>query len=178
MYDLGIKASCASKLVVKCNNSFNNRIFWTVSGQFGKAKISIGDIQIPKRNEMVYATVLGGRLIGIGHNNLMLYHNSLNIPLPPTKSTFQEAQYSLLLACEEMAKISMIEAKKELCTLKGIDENDTVGIVASYDGAYQTRGGDTVDMHLRVQSLLILGKWFLTVSLAIPVWSVHDLKMI
>lgn len=121
----------------------------SVSGQFGKTEISIGEIQNSKENEMIYASILGDRLIGIGHNYLMLYHNSLNIPLPLTKSTFQEAQYSLLLACEEMAKISMNEAKKELCRMKLIDENDTVSIVASYNVATQTRCGNSGVGHSR-----------------------------
>lgn len=141
LYELGKKASCTSRLLLKCSKCFSHKIFWSFSGFFGSTKISVGNIQIAKRNYMVYSSILGGRLIGIGHNSLSHYHNSINIPLPPSGPTYVDSRYCHVLAAEEIAKLSMDTAKKVLCNLHEINESENVYIVTSYDGAYLHHGG-------------------------------------
>ena len=47
--------------------------FWSVGGKY-HAKIQVGNQQIRKRNELLYGSILGGRLIGVRISKLELYH--------------------------------------------------------------------------------------------------------
>lgn len=133
------KISCTSYLLLRCDNCNNYKRFWSVSECF-RNKIQINDeVSIPKRNDMVYSTILGGRLIGC--NSLTLYHTSLNIPSPPSQQSYFLAQKSLVLAAEYLANASMDKAKYELCDIHGVNRDDRVEVIASYDGAYQQRSG-------------------------------------
>ena len=79
LFDRGTKASCASLLMIRCKKCYISKSFWSVSGKFGKKKLSLpeGDTHISKRNDMVYSSVLGARLVGLGNEKLKLYHASL-----------------------------------------------------------------------------------------------------
>ena len=89
--------SCSTKdLMFRCSSCFATRSFWSVSGKWTKKSIQVGDKMIPKRNDTVYASVLGRRIIGIGENKLRLYHGALNIPHPPVHSTFKSQSLLLL----------------------------------------------------------------------------------
>ena len=140
-YDRRIKASCASYIMLRCNKCYNSRTFWSVSGKF-EHDIHFGDQTIRKRNDMVYSTVLGGRIIGIGESKLNFYHAILNIPPPPSRRVFHHVQKDILIAAEFVATQSMITAKDQLIALLGTNpETNCVHAIASYDGAYQMRSG-------------------------------------
>lgn len=66
---------------------------------------------------MVYSSILGGRLIGIGINSIALYQASMNIQRPPNPTNFIQAQSSILRAPEYKAIESMTKAKIGLCDL-------------------------------------------------------------
>ena len=107
-----------------------------------KLSLSEGDTHISKRNDMVYSSVLGARLVGLGNEKLKLYHASLNIPSPPPRATFALVQRDILIAAEEEARKCMDSAKLELENIFGLDTvSGGVHCVASYDGAYQMRSG-------------------------------------
>ena len=92
------------------------------------------------RNDMVYSSILGGRLVVIGLDKLSLYHATLNIPSPP--SHFSSAQRDILVGAEQVARESMVRAKMELESIyKLVFSNNNIHYVASYDGAYQLRSG-------------------------------------
>ena len=91
LFDKGTQAGAAKYLMFRYSSCFETRSFWSVSGKWTK-NIQVGEKMIPKRNDTVYASVLGGRIIGIGENKRRLYHGALNIPHPPIHSTFREIQ--------------------------------------------------------------------------------------
>ena len=131
--------SCATQLMFRCAKCFATRTFWSVSGYF-RSSIQLGDKKISKRNDIMYSSVLGGRLAGIGEPNLRLYHAAMNIPPPPTGPSFQRIQKDLLIAAEYVANMSMMEAKIGLESILGINPlTNCVHAVVSYDGAYQIR---------------------------------------
>ena len=70
---------------------------------------------------MVYSSVLGARLVGLGNEKLKLYHASLNIPSPPSRATFALVQRDILIAAEEEARKCMDSAKLELENIFGLD---------------------------------------------------------
>ena len=125
---------------MQCNCCGIKNGYWSVSGKF-RQKIPIGGRQITKRNALVYNCILGGRLIGVGHNKLGMYHAALNIPSPSTPRIFAKAQADLLIAVNFAAEQSMKEAVSELRTFLNIRSSDHLKILASYDGAYQQRSG-------------------------------------
>ena len=125
---------------MQCNCCGIKNGYWSVSGKF-RQKIPIGGSQITKRNALVYNCILGGRLIGVGHNKLGMYHAALNIPSPSTPRIFAKAQADLLIAVNFAAEQSMKEAVSELRTFLNIRSSYHLKILASYDGAYQQRSG-------------------------------------
>ena len=79
-----------------------------MSGRFGSS-IEVGSGKhISKRNSTVYASVLGGRLIGVGYDRLSLYHACLGIPSCPTASTFSKVEVDILAAAESIASIDYL----------------------------------------------------------------------
>ena len=139
LYQKSFFLSCATQLMFRCKKCFANRTFWSVSGFF-KTKIELGDKKISIRNDMIYASVLGGRLAGIGEPALRLYHSALNIPPPPVGSSFQHIQQDLVIASEYVANNSMMRAKTGLEVIFGTNPlTNCVHAVVSFDGAYQIR---------------------------------------
>ena len=139
LYQKPYHLSCATQLMSRCTQCLANRTFWSVSGYF-RSNIQMGDKQISKRNDIMYSSVLGGRLVGMGEPNLRLYHACMNIPPPPTGPSFQRIQKDLLIASEYVANYSMMRAKIELENIYGINPlTNSVHAVVSYDGAYQIR---------------------------------------
>ena len=45
---------------------------------------------------MVYSSILGDSLVGIGFDKLFPYHATLNIPSPPYRKIFTSAQRDIL----------------------------------------------------------------------------------
>ena len=136
----------------RCKKCFVNRTFWSVSGFF-KSKIQQGDKKITKRNDMMYANVLGGRLAGIGEPALRLYHAALNIPPPPVGSSFQHIQQDLLIASEFVANNSMMRAETGLEVIFGTNSlTNCVHAVISFDRVYQIR---SKERRRRLQLLLL-----------------------
>ena len=139
LYQKSYNLSCATQLMLRCTKCFASRTFWSVSGYF-RSSIPIGDKTVSKRNDLMYSSVLGGRLAGIGEPNLMRYHASMNIPPPPDAASFLNIQKDLLIASEYVANNSMLKAKNGLETILGINPlTKCVHAVVSYDGAYQIR---------------------------------------
>ena len=81
------KSGCALYIDMACNYCQVQSSYWTVSEKF-RERIPIGDKQIAKRNTMMYSSILGGRLIGIGKKKLMLYHAAMNLPRLPHPVAF------------------------------------------------------------------------------------------
>ena len=139
LYQKSYHLSCATQLMFRCNNCLTNRTFWSVSGYF-RSSIQLGEKMISKRNDIMYSSVLGGRLVGMGEPNLRLYHASMNLPPPPNGASFQRIQKDLLIASEYVANISMMKAKIGLEAIFGINPlTNCVHGVVSFDGAYQIR---------------------------------------
>ena len=139
LYQKSYHLSCATQLIFRCTKCFASRTFWSVSGYF-RSSIQLGDKKISKRNDIMYSSVLGGRLAGLGEANLRLYHAAMNIPPPPVGASFQNIQRDLLLASEYVANNSMMNAKIGLESILGINPlTNCVHAVVSYDGAYQIR---------------------------------------
>ena len=91
---------------------------------------------------MVYSSILGCRLIGIGLEKLSLYHATSNIPSPPSRFIYSSAQRDILVGAEQVARESMDRARIELESIyKLVSSNNRVHCVASYDGSYQLRSG-------------------------------------
>ena len=107
LFDSGQKESCATFLILRCNSCHYSRSFWSVSGTFGKSSVSVSASKIRMRNDMVYSSILGGRLIGIGLEKLSLYHATLNIPSPPSRYIYSSAQRDILVGAEQVARESM-----------------------------------------------------------------------
>ena len=143
--DTGTRAGAASYILLSCNSCKMSQHFWTVSGRPGsRSKIQVGSSEITNRNKLVYSSVLGGRLMGIGHTKLSLYHSMLDIPSPCTPRNYTSVQNDLIIVAEMVAENSMKQAGEELRRLLDVDSTDPfVRTVVSFDGAYQTRGGKT-----------------------------------
>ena len=91
---------------------------------------------------MVYSSILGSRLIGIGMDKLSLYHATLNILSPPSRYIFSTAQRDILVAADQVAIQSMDRARIELESIhKLVSSNNRIHCITSYDGAYQLRSG-------------------------------------
>ena len=120
----------------RCKKCFACRTSWSVSGYF-RSSIELGDNIISKSNDIMYSTMLGGRLAGIGQPSMPLYHASMSIPPPPVGSSIQK---DLLLASEYVANNNMMKAKIGLESILGISRlTNCVHAVVSYDDAYQIR---------------------------------------
>ena len=116
LYQKPYHLSCATQSMFFCNKCLANRTFWSVSGYF-RSNIQLGEKKISKRNDIMYSSVLGGRLVGMGEPNLRLYHGSMNLPPPPTGPSFQRIQKDLVIASEYVANNSMMRAKFGLETI-------------------------------------------------------------
>ena len=135
-----LRAGCATYIEMICSYCKIKNSYWSVSGKF-RSKIPIGDKEIVKRNALIHSSILGGRLIGVGHNRLELYHAALNIPSPASISIYVKAQSDLLIAVNFVAQQSMMEAVRELKTIMQIRSSENIRTMVSYDGAYQQRSG-------------------------------------
>ena len=113
-----------------------------MSGRFAsKLEVAPGKY-VPKKNSTVYASVLGGRLVGVSCERLSLYHGCLGIPSCPASSTYSEAEAYILQAAECVATRHMDMAKVELENLLGSNEDtQLVHAVGSFDGSYQQGQG-------------------------------------
>ena len=139
--DSGTRAGSAHYILLSCKNCRWGKYFWTVSGRFG-SKIAVGNQQIPKRNELVYSSLLAGRLIGVGIKKLSLYHAILNMVPPLTHNVALSVQNDIVTAAEFVAIQSMETARNDLIVFHQADLPDGyVSTVASFDGAYQMRSG-------------------------------------
>ena len=88
------------------------------------------------------ASVLGGRLIGVGCESLSLYHACLGVPSCRAGSTFSDVEVDILTAAESLANKCMDKARIELEHILGINESTgLVHAIGSFDGAYQMRSG-------------------------------------
>ena len=115
--------------------------YWTVNGKF-KGQIPVGNRKITKHNDLIYKSILGGRLIGFGQAKLELYHAMLNLPSPCTSSVFTAAQRDILIAAQYVANNSMDNATKELSLMHSTDQTeDLLKTIVSFDGSYQQRPG-------------------------------------
>ena len=85
LVETGTSSGCASYLSMKSSICKLNDKFWSVGG-YSHDKLSIGSSEIPKRNSMVYCSVLAVRLMGIGWHTLFLYHSMLIILGPVTNN--------------------------------------------------------------------------------------------
>ena len=141
IWDKGGKSCFAYYLTLRCDRCGCGKDIWTVSGKFG-TKIDINDRKVSKRNDSIYQSILGGRLVGLGRRGLSLYHAMLGIGQPP--AYFPITQEDLLVAVEFVAKGSMERAAIELEATHGRAEDGLIHDIASFDGAYQkrsTKGG-------------------------------------
>ena len=142
LFDSGKKESCATFLILRCSYCHYSGSFWSVSSRFDKSSLSVSDSKIRMRNDMVYSSILGGRLVGIGLEKLYLYHATLNIPSPPYRNIFTSAQRDILVGTEQVARESMDRARMELESIyQLVFSNNYVHCVASYDDLYQLRSG-------------------------------------
>ena len=121
-----------------CNYCQIRNGYWTVSGEF-RERLPVGNKEFAKRNSLVYNSILGGRLIGIGHNKLELYHAAMNLPSPSSINNFVQAQADLLIATTFAAQESMAQATSELKRKHQISNSEYLRTMVSYDGAYQQR---------------------------------------
>ena len=171
LVETGTSSGCASYLSMKCSNCESAKKFWSVGG-YSHGKLTIGSVEIPKRNSMVYCSVLGGRLMGIGWQKLFLYHSMLNIPGPVTSRNFGVVQENITVASEATAIECMVNARDELRSIMHTDPTlDYVSTVGTFDGATSSdRGNRAADFHgivLRRPSSLRLAKLYLMTSAAI-----------
>ena len=145
----GIRSGCSMYIIMRCEKCFVSKTFWTLSGKF-QSNITVGNTQIKKRNEYIFSSVLGGRLVGLGWQSLKFYHSTLGIPQPCASNVFNETLRSIAIAAEEIAHCSMERARDSLKTLLDIDSSVTqFKAIASYDGSYQQRGGKAGGGHSR-----------------------------
>ena len=139
--DSGTRSGCAHYILLNCKNCQWGKYFWTVSGKFF-SKLQVGNQQIPKRNELVYSSVLAGRLIGVGLSKLSVYHAFLNLVSPLTWRVFTRIQNDIVKVADMVAIQSMERAREDLIAFHQSEPSDPyVSTVASFDGAYQMRSG-------------------------------------
>ena len=142
LLETGKTLGSASYLYLKCSDCVSGRKFWSVSGYSRSRKLSIGASEIPKRNTLVFTSVLAGRIMGVGWHKLFVYHSMMNIPGPLTSRNFGIVQADILLAAELVADESMLMARDNHRALRGIDASEQyVTTVSTFDGAYQQRSG-------------------------------------
>ena len=131
----------ALHLRLQCNRCSSYKSLWSVSGKY-KTKLQIGQEQIPKRNDLMYTSVLAGWLIGVGWSKLHMYLSCQNIPGPMTSRNFLIVQSNILVAAKHIANESMDRARDELRALRQLDSATRyVTAVGTFDGAYLQRSG-------------------------------------
>ena len=141
IWDRDGKSCFAYYLTLRCDTCGRGEDFWTVSGKFG-SKIDIAQKKVTKRNDTIYQSVFGGRIIGVGRRALNVYHAMLGLGFPPHK--FNSVREDLLVTIEFIAKGTMERVTIELEDSYGIAEDGLIHEIASFDGAYQkrsTKGG-------------------------------------
>ena len=120
LVEAGTSSGSPSYISLQCSTCDSKRNFWSV-GDHSRGKFSIGISEIPKRNSIVYSSVMAGRLIGIVWHKLFLYHSMLNIPGPITSRNFRIVQANNLLAAEATAIVSMSNARDQLRSVMNTD---------------------------------------------------------
>ena len=75
----GISHGTASFLSIDCSNCASVNTFWN-SGSRLRGTLTLWDTAIKSRSQLIYASVLAGRIMGIGWAKLHLYHSFMNIP--------------------------------------------------------------------------------------------------
>ena len=134
------RVTSESRLMIRCNASFNSKALWSVSGQFGKDIQSTGEgAPQTQWNQMEVAAVLGSRAIGIGYESLRMYHAVLDVQAPPNAMKVEKIITDVLLAAEMVAKQSMDNAKQAKEHSVNSPQ-DYVEIMASFNGAYPKKG--------------------------------------
>ena len=97
---------------------------------------------ILKRNDLMYTSVLAGRLIGVGWSKLHLFLSFQNIPCPITSSNLLLVQTNILVAAKLFAEEIMDKERDELRAVRQLDPSTKyVTAVWTFDGAYQQRSG-------------------------------------
>ena len=121
-----------------CDSSIS---FW-ISGSRNRGTLAVGGSTIKDRSQLIYSSVLAGRIMGIGWAKLHLYHSFLNIPGPISKRSCSLAQADLLVAARVVADESMDMAVHQLRALHLVDSTSQyVELIGTFDGAYQQRSG-------------------------------------
>ena len=139
--DSGTRAGCAHYILLTCDSCNWGKYYWTVSGKF-RQKLQVGDKAIAKRNELVYASVLAGRLMGVGLPKLSIYHALFNLVSPLSQPVFTSVQHDIILVAEMIANQSMDQARDELRAYHETALSEPyVKTIVSFDGAYQMRSG-------------------------------------
>ena len=126
LFEVECPDTCASKLIFRCKNCHNYKVF-----------MNVGEINSTSRNSLDSACVLGGRIAGLRADKLRSYHASLNIPPPPNPYRFPKIQADVLAAAEKEAKATMDRATMELQFQMSIDPaTQCTYVSASIDAAY------------------------------------------
>ena len=129
-----------SCLFIICEKCQKTQTFWTISGKFGLPKDTLS-APLGNWNQMDVAVLLGSRMIGIGHENIKMYHAILDIPGPPYPGKSDKIQIDVLHAAEMIAITSMDNAKKAIKQEQEANSSqDSIEIVASFDGSYPKKG--------------------------------------
>ena len=126
LFEIECPDTCASKLIFRCKNSYNYKVF-----------MNVGEINSTSTNPLDSACVLGGRIAGLSAGKLRSYHASLNIPPPSNPYRFPKIQADVLAAAEKEAKATMDRATMELQFQMSIDPaTQYTHVSASTDTAY------------------------------------------
>ena len=137
----GISHGCSSFISITCTSCDSANTFWS-SGSRIRGIVTVGDSTIKDRSQLIYSSLLAGRIMGIGWAKLHLYHSFLNIPGPMSKRNFTVAQSDLLVAARVVANESMEMAVNQLRVLHSVDiSSQYVEVIGTFDGAYQQRSG-------------------------------------
>ena len=132
----------ASYVAIYCNSCDSVDSFWS-AGSRSRGSIAVGESSIMNRSELIYSSVLAGRIMGIGWAKIHLYNSFLNIPCPISCSTFICVQADILVAAKVVAEDSMASAVNQLRTIHSVDAScPLVEVVGTFDGAYQQRSGE------------------------------------
>ena len=102
----GISHGTDSFLSIDCSNCASDNTFWS-SGSRHRGTLTLGETAIKNRSQLIYASVLAGRIMGIGWAKLHLYHSFMNIPGAISKRSFTLAQADILVLARIVADESM-----------------------------------------------------------------------
>ena len=137
----GLSYGTASFISIECNNCDSAKGLWS-SGSRGRGTITVGDNAIKIRSQLIYASVLSGRLMGNGWTKVHLNHSFLNVPGPISKRNFTLAQADLLLVAKAVAEESMLMAVNHPRGIHSVDSaSQYVEVIGTFDGEYQQRSG-------------------------------------